>query len=169
MLTLRDEYPELVQSEAARQVADSALLLDELISKVASEEPELVARAFGSADGRELLLHGHCHQKAIAGMGSTEEALALAGYDVKTVATACCGMAGSFGFEAEHYEVSEAMARRSLIPAVDAASSEAAIAVTGVSCRQQIGHFSEREPRHAVEWLAEMLATPSGDGSGGPA
>jgi Fe-S oxidoreductase len=74
-------------------------------------------------------------------------------------------MAGSFGFESEHYEISEAMARRSLIPAVDAASPEGAIAVTGVSCRQQIGHFSEREPRHAVEWLADMLATVASDES----
>ncbi len=162
LLTLRDEYPELVATEAARQVAGSALLLDELIAQVAAEEPERVAAAFSSAGGREVVLHGHCHQKAIAGMGTTEAALALAGYQVKTVDTACCGMAGSFGFESEHYEISEAMARRSLIPAVDAASSEAAIAVTGVSCRQQIGHFSEREPRHAVEWLADMLAAESG-------
>jgi len=165
LLTLRDEYPELVATAAARQVAGVALLLDELIAKVAEEEPELAAAAFSSAGGREMVLHGHCHQKAIAGMGSTEAALALAGYAVKTVETACCGMAGSFGFESEHYEISEAMARRSLIPAVDAASPEGAIAVTGVSCRQQIGHFSEREPRHAVEWLADMLATVASDES----
>ena len=158
LLTLRDEYPELVATEAARQVAGSALLLDELIARVAAEDPDGVAAVFASADGREVVLHGHCHQKAIAGMGTTEAALALAGYAVQTVDTACCGMAGSFGFESEHYEISEAMARRSLIPAVDAASREAAIAVTGVSCRQQIGHFSEREPRHAVEWLADQLS-----------
>jgi len=167
LLTLRDEYPELVATEAARQVAGSALLLDELISQVAEEEPERVAAAFSSAGGREVVLHGHCHQKAIAGMGTTEAALALAGYNVKTVDTACCGMAGSFGFESEHYAISEAMARRSLIPAVDAASLEAAIAVTGVSCRQQIGHFSDREPRHAVEWLADMLVTAVPSESGG--
>jgi Fe-S oxidoreductase len=67
-------------------------------------------------------------------------------------------MAGSFGFEAEHYEISEAMARRSLIPAVDAAAAGTAIAVTGVSCRQQIDHFSTRRPRHVAEWLADALA-----------
>jgi Fe-S oxidoreductase len=159
LLTLRDEYPELVATEAARQVAGSALLLDELIAQVAAAEPEQVAAAFSSAGDHEVVLHGHCHQKAIVGMEVTEAALALAGYQVTTVDTACCGMAGSFGFESEHYDISEAMARRSLIPAVDAASSEAAIAVTGVSCRQQIGHFSERQPRHAVEWLADMLVT----------
>jgi FAD/FMN-containing dehydrogenase/Fe-S oxidoreductase len=169
LLTLRDEYPELVATSEASQVASVALLLDELIARVAEEDPEQVAAVFGDAAGREMVLHGHCHQKAIAGMGTTEEALALAGYDVTTVATACCGMAGSFGFESEHYEVSEAMARRTLVPAVDAAASDAAIAVTGVSCRQQIGHFSEREPRHVVEWLADALASPPTDRSGGPA
>jgi len=166
LLTLRDEYPELVATEAARQVAGSALLLDELIAQVATEDPEQLATAFSSTGDRELVLHGHCHQKAIVGMGVTEAALGLAGYQVQTVDTACCGMAGSFGFESEHYDISEAMARRSLIPAVNAASSETAIAVTGVSCRQQIGHFSEREPRHVVEWLAERL-TPDTRNEGG--
>ena len=78
-------------------------------------------------------------------------------------------MAGSFGFESEHYEISEAMARRTLIPAVDAAASDAAIAVTGVSCRQQIEHFSERAPRHAAEWLADRLVEHQTGPSGGPA
>lgn len=73
--------------------------------------------------------------------------------------SACCGMAGSFGFEAEHYEISKAMAWRTLVPAVDAAPSDTAIAVTGVSCRQQIGHFSSREPRHVAEYLAEALVS----------
>ena len=66
-------------------------------------------------------------------------------------------MAGSFGFEAEHYDVSQAMGALRLFPAVEAASAETAIAITGVSCRQQIGHFTSRRPRHAVELLAEAL------------
>ena len=169
LLTLRDEYPELVATSDASQVASVALLLDELVAQVASEEPELVAAVFGSSESRELVLHGHCHQKALVGTEPTEAALRAAGYAVQTVATACCGMAGSFGFESEHYEISEAMARRTLIPAVDAAASEAAIAVTGVSCRQQIGHFSEREPRHAAEWLADRLVEHRIGPSGGPA
>jgi FAD/FMN-containing dehydrogenase/Fe-S oxidoreductase len=169
LLTLRDEYPELVATSEASEVASVALLLDELVAQVASEDPELVAAAFGSSEGRELVLHGHCHQKALVGTEPTEAALSAAGYDVSTVATACCGMAGSFGFESEHYEISEAMARRTLIPAVDAAASDAAIAVTGVSCRQQIEHFSERAPRHAAEWLADRLVEHQTGPSGGPA
>jgi Fe-S oxidoreductase len=76
---------------------------------------------------------------------------------VELVDSACCGMAGSFGFEAEHYEISRAMAQRSLLPAVEAASNDTEILVTGVSCRQQIDHFSSRRPRHAVELLADSL------------
>jgi Fe-S oxidoreductase len=76
---------------------------------------------------------------------------------VQLVDTSCCGMAGSFGFEAEHYEISKAMGSLRLFPAVEAASGDTEIAITGVSCRQQIGHFTSRRPRHAVELLAEAL------------
>jgi Fe-S oxidoreductase len=69
-------------------------------------------------------------------------------------------MAGSFGFEAEHYEMSRAMGAMRLFPAVEAASTETQIAITGVSCRQQIGHFTSRRPRHAVELLGEALKAP---------
>ena len=163
LLTLRDEYPELVAGPAAQRVARSAILLDELVAQLAASEAERVASIFRPAEQpQELLLHGHCHQKAMVGTAPTETALELAGYRVRTIDSACCGMAGSFGFEAEHYTISEAMARRRLIPAVDAASPLAGIAVTGVSCRQQIDHFSQRQPRHAVEWLADRLKVPAG-------
>jgi Fe-S oxidoreductase len=66
-------------------------------------------------------------------------------------------MAGSFGFEAEHYETSKAMGSMRLFPAVEAASKDTAVAITGVSCRQQIGHFTSRKPRHAIELLADAL------------
>ena len=78
------------------------------------------------------------------------------GLSTSLVDSACCGMAGSFGFEAEHYEVSRAMGERTLFPAI-AASPDAEILVTGVSCRQQIGHFTGRAPRHVAELLAEAL------------
>ena len=159
LLTLRDEYPELVKSEDARHVAGAALLLDELLVQLAEENPHAVQSIFHSETRGDVLVHGHCHQKALVGMDATESALRLAGYTAATIDSACCGMAGSFGFEAEHYELSEAMARRTLVPAVDAASSDTAIAVTGVSCRQQIGHFSTREPRHVAEYLADALVS----------
>lgn len=161
LLTLRDEYPELVESESARKVAESALLLDELVTELAENNPEDIRDIFNheSESRGDILIHGHCHQKALVGMAPTEAALRIAGYRPTTIESACCGMAGSFGFEAEHYDISEMMARRTLVPTVDATSPRTEIAITGVSCRQQIDHFSSREPRHVVEYLAKALST----------
>jgi len=161
LLTLRDEYPQLVpegaQRTASLKVAEQALLLDELIASLADEDPS-IASIFGDADGRgPVLLHGHCHQKATAGMDSTLTALRLAGREPELIDSACCGMAGSFGFEAEHYELSRQMGALKLFPAVEAAPCETEVAVTGVSCRQQITHFTSRRPRHVVELLADAL------------
>jgi Fe-S oxidoreductase len=161
LLTLRDEYPDLLTEEplrgAARTVAGQALLLDELLARLAADDPS-VASVFRDDVRAKVVLHGHCHQKALAGMAPTLEALALApGYDVELIDSPCCGMAGSFGFEAEHYQISRAMGALKLFPAVNAAPEEAVIAVTGVSCRQQIDHFTSRTPRHVVELLADAL------------
>ena len=156
LLSLRDEYPELLRTSASRAVASQAFLLDELVMRVATEDPAIRER-FSTALDRRVLLHGHCHQKALVGMEPTLGALGLVdGLSTSLVDSACCGMAGSFGFEAEHYEVSRAMGERTLFPAI-AASPDAEILVTGVSCRQQIGHFTGRPPRHVAELLAEAL------------
>ena len=164
LLTLRDEYPDLLHDEplrsAARAVAAQALLLDELVAKLVDADSS-VASMFREhpedGAGDTVLLHGHCHQKALAGMEPTLAALRAAGYAVELIDTACCGMAGSFGFEAEHYEVSQAMGALRLFPAVEASAPTTQIAVTGVSCRQQIDHFTTRRARHAVELLADAL------------
>ena len=104
-----------------------------------------------------LLLHGHCHQKALTGMDATLAALGMIeGASASLVDSACCGMAGSFGFEAEHYEISRAMGARTLFPAV-ANAPDADVVITGVSCRQQIDHFTGRAPRHLAEVLADAL------------
>ncbi len=156
LLALRDEYVSLVPTEDARTVASVAVLLDELVARLAAEDPR-VASLFRPIE-RPALLHAHCHQKAIVGAEPTLAALALVpGLSTTLVDSACCGMAGSFGFEAEHYDVSRAMAMRSLIPAVDGAPANAEILVTGISCRQQVEHFSTRRPRHTAELLAEAL------------
>ena len=161
LLSLRDEYPDLLRSETSRAVAEQALLLDELVMRVVAEDATVrqrFAQAFdASAPERAVLLHGHCHQKALVGMDPTLGALGLVG-DVTTslVDSACCGMADSFGFEAEHYGVSRAMGERTLFPAL-AAAPDAEVLVTGVSCRQQIAHFTGRAPRHIAEALADAL------------
>jgi Fe-S oxidoreductase len=79
------------------------------------------------------------------------------GYSVELIDSACCGMAGSFGFEAEHYQVSRAMGALRLFPAINTAPPETVVAITGVSCRQQIEHFTSRRARHTAELLADAL------------
>ncbi len=155
LLTLRDEYRDLLPGERTEIVAAQAVLLDELIARLAKEDPAVRDR-FREASG-DVLVHAHCHQKALAGAEATLQALALAGYAPALVDSGCCGMAGSFGFETGHYEVSREMGAYRLFPAVEAAGADTAIAITGVSCRQQIGHFTSRAPRHVAELLAEAL------------
>jgi Fe-S oxidoreductase len=108
--------------------------------------------------GRKALLHGHCHQKALAGTGATVAVLRAAGFEVAEVDTGCCGMAGSFGFEREHYELSVAMARRRLVPAITAAGPDVLVCAPGTSCRQQIAHTTGRQARHPAELLWDAVA-----------
>ena len=159
LLTLRDEYPELLRDGSATTLAGMTLLLDELVVRLTEDDPG-VGDGFHSIKSRRALVHVHCHQKALVGSDPTLRALQMIpGFEVELVQSACCGMAGSFGFEAEHFEISKAMATRMLVPAVDAADEDTEILVTGVSCRQQVDHFSTRQPRYVVEVLAESLAT----------
>ena len=112
--------------------------------------------------GRRILFHGHCHQKALAGTGATMALLrSIPGADVIEVDAGCCGMAGSFGFEAEHYELSMRIGELRLFPAVRAEAEETIIAATGVSCRQQIEHGTGRPARHPLDILRQVLPTPS--------
>jgi FAD/FMN-containing dehydrogenase/Fe-S oxidoreductase len=156
LLTLRDEYPELVRSEAARTVAGQSLLLEEFLKRELAAGHPLFARA--QTAGRKVLLHGHCHQKALVGMGPTVSVLKAAGYQVSEVDAGCCGMAGSFGFEAEHYDLSVRIAERRLAPAVRAVGPEVALCAPGISCRQQVEHTTGRSPKHPAELLWEALA-----------
>ena len=155
---MRDEYPELLRDDASRSVASQALMLDELITQLAKDEPEAVQAAFAEGGKASVQVHGHCHQKAIVGAGPTLEALRVAGYEPELIDSACCGMAGTFGFEKEHYDISHAMGALKLFPAIEAEEKRGwPVAVSGISCRQQIGHFTSKAPRHVVEYLAEAL------------
>ncbi len=161
LLAFRDEYPQLLREEpqhsSARTVADHVLLLDELLVQLAAEDPA-VGELFRDDLTADVLLHGHCHQKAITGMDSTLAALRIVpGFSAELIDAACCGMAGAFGFEAEHYETSRQMGELRLFPTVEAASDSTIVAITGVSCRQQIDHFTSKRPRHVIELLAEAL------------
>ncbi|MGH7766082.1 MAG: FAD-binding and (Fe-S)-binding domain-containing protein, partial [Candidatus Binatia bacterium] len=154
LLTLRDEYPELLRGEKAKAVARRSFLFEEFIAS--ERKAGRLALTF-RGNGRKALLHGHCHQKALVGTAPTVETLRWAGFDVTEVDSGCCGMAGSFGFEKEHYDVSLAIGNRRLAPAVRAAEPSVAIVASGISCRQQIEHLTGRKAKHPAEVLWETL------------
>lgn len=155
LLTLRDEYPDLLKDDKAKAVAASSYLLEELLQEL-REKGDLAIQ--WEERPRKLLFHGHCHQKAIVGTGPTMKILrGLPGVEVEEVASGCCGMAGSFGFEKEHYDVSMAIGEDRLFPAVRNAAGDAEVVIAGVSCRQQIAHGTGVEAKHIAEVLAESL------------
>jgi Fe-S oxidoreductase len=153
LLTLRDEWVELVRTEEARQVARSSFLLEEFLMRERARGLTLPFK--GGA--RSALLHGHCHQKALVGTAHTVAALKWAGYEVSEVDSGCCGMAGSFGFEKEHYDISIALGGRRLAPAVTSAPAGTEVVAPGMSCRQQIEHLAGRRAKHPAEALRDSL------------
>ncbi|MDA2815122.1 FAD-binding protein [Nocardiopsis sp. RSe5-2] len=156
--TLMDEHPDLLRGdERAATVARQARLVDDLLADALDEGRLTVP---GDGDGRRVLFHGHCHQKAVTGTAGTMRLLRhLPGAGVEELDAGCCGMAGSFGFEAEHYDLSMAIGGQRLFPAVRAAP-DARVCATGVSCRQQISHGTGRTALHPVELLYEAVFGP---------
>jgi FAD/FMN-containing dehydrogenase/Fe-S oxidoreductase len=150
ILTIRDDYRKLLPDDGrVERLAGATRLFEEALLGL---EPELPL-----AGGSPVLLHGHCHQKALVGTGPTEEVLALApGADVEVVDSGCCGMAGLFGYEQGHYEVSMKMGERRLFPAVRGAE-ERLIVAPGTSCREQILDGTGRRALHPAEYLARLL------------
>jgi Fe-S oxidoreductase len=150
LLTLADEWPELVPGEAARRVAAAAELADVWLAR---QVPRLT---LPSRQGR-FLLHTHCHQKALRGPAGSATALRLLpGADVAVLDAGCCGMAGSFGYEKEHYDLSVQIANLELLPALRA-EPDAAVVATGTSCRHQVLDLAGRRALHPLEVLAEAL------------
>ena len=155
LLTLRDEYPDLLGSEKAKVVAANSYLIDEFLNML-KEKGEL-ALEFTDVK-KKVLFHGHCHQKALVGTKHSVAVLRLPpGYHVEEVDSGCCGMAGSFGYEKEHYNISMEIGRQQLFPAVESKGDDWEVAVTGISCRQQIEHGTGRKARHVVEILRDAL------------
>ena len=156
LLTLVDEYPDLFPSEATQRVKQQAHLLDGwLASRIRAGE---VSLQFRPRSG-EVLLHGHCQQKALVGTQGTRQALGLVpGLTVREVDSGCCGMAGSFGYE--HYDVSQQIGERVLFPAVREHASqtgEGSVCAPGFSCRHQVLDGTGHRPLHPVELLREQL------------
>jgi FAD/FMN-containing dehydrogenase/Fe-S oxidoreductase len=154
LLTLRDEYPEFIRTPAAKNVAENSFLFDEFVMREHGEG-RLVLQS--KRNGKKALLHGHCHQKALVGTASTVAMLKNAGYEVSEIDSGCCGMAGSFGFEKEHYDLSTKIGNRRLVPAVKTADADVEIVAPGISCRQQIDHLASRKAKHPAELLWEGM------------
>jgi Fe-S oxidoreductase len=103
------------------------------------------------AANANVLFHGHCHQKAVWSTTGSKQMMGMAGYRVTEVDSSCCGMAGAFGYEAEHFEISKRVGELSLLPAVRAADADTLIVAPGTSCRQQIEQLGGRKPLHPVQ------------------
>jgi len=156
ILTLRDEYRDLLPGDPnVDVVARHSYMIDEWLAKLDNEED--LGITWKSGTGSEVLFHGHCHQKALIGVGPSMAILKASGCRPTESGAGCCGMAGSFGYESEHYEVSKKIGEERLFPAVNATSMDVQISVAGVSCRQQIEHFTDRPTRHIAEVLASRI------------
>jgi Fe-S oxidoreductase len=152
ILTFRDEYPDLLKGSHVTDVAKASFLLEEFIvmEKLAGRWKLEFKRQSAKA-----LVHGHCHEKALIGSRYLKESLAMA-YAVEEIDSGCCGMAGSFGYEKEHYDVSMAIGRRRLFPAVEK-NADAIVVAPGISCRQQVEHATGRRPLHPAEALVRAI------------
>jgi Fe-S oxidoreductase len=152
MLGFRDEIPALLQTDDARRLAGMTLLFEEYITRDLDELPL-------APIGKRALLHGHCHQKSFAIMGSVEAALKrVPELTAETVESSCCGMAGAFGYGADTHPVSLAMGELTLLPAVRRAPPATLIAADGFSCRHQIEDGTGRQPRHVARILQQAMA-----------
>jgi FAD/FMN-containing dehydrogenase/Fe-S oxidoreductase len=156
LLTLRDEFLAMLPGPETDRLAKHAVLFEEFLAGEA---------AAGRIEGpiarqtRKILLHGHCHQKAFAAMDAVTRTLGLVeGFEVATVDSSCCGMAGAFGYGADTYDVSLAMGELALLPAVRKAPAATAIAADGFSCRHQIADGAGRAAQHVARLLSEAMA-----------
>ena len=154
LLTLRDELLVMGLGEGAQAIAKQALLFEEFLAREAKTGRLEAFKAKLKPVSQPVLLHGHCHQKAFAAVTPVMEVLQLIpGAKPELIESSCCGMAGSFGYEAEHYEVSMQMAEAALLPAVRA-QADAIVVADGTSCRHQIADGAQREAVHVARLLA---------------
>ena len=148
ILSFRDEYPALSTHPQRFVLAQRSATFEEFMARHADR---FAAAMSADVEPQPVLLHGHCHQKAQVGTTPAHQVLQMAGYKVSEVDSGCCGMAGSFGYEAEHFAASTAMGERVLMPAVRATDEDTVVVAAGVSCRQQIKDLTGRAALHPAE------------------
>lgn len=159
ILTFRDEYPELVgaeMKEEALELSKHCFTIDEFLA-TEYQKGKIKSDQFTLKEGK-IILHGHCYQKALSSVEPTLSLLQIPeNYSVKEIKSGCCGMAGAFGYEKEHYELSMKVGEMVLLPAVRAADDNVIVAAPGTSCRHQIKDGTGREAKHPVEILFGAL------------
>jgi Fe-S oxidoreductase len=159
ILTFRDEYPDLVPDDLkadARRIAEHTYLLEEWVAHEA-DAGRIQPDQF-TTKSRTVKLHGHCHQKALSLISRAVDALSIpANYTVELIPSGCCGMAGSFGYEAEHYDLSMQIGELVLFPAVRSTGADVLLAAPGTSCRHQIKDGTGRIALHPAEILFDAL------------
>ncbi len=154
LLTIRDDYPDLLPGDDARLVAQSVLLFDEYLAQLLEENPRALPL---KKTNTHFLVHGHCHQKALVGEEPIFKVLdAAPGAGATSTNAGCCGMAGAFGYDADHFEVSKAIAHDRLIPSIQQHKNSVIVA-NGTSCRHQIIELTGREAVHLAVALADAL------------
>ena len=159
LLTLADEWPELVPGPDTQRIAKAADLADNWLAKQAKTNGLDIAL---KPRHESCVLHGHCHQKALMGVAGTAAALRMIpGLKVEVLETGCCGMAGSFGFEREHFDLSVAIANLELLPALTS-KPDAMVVAPGTSCRHQIKDLAERRAWHPLEVIEQSLIKSHG-------
>lgn len=159
---LMDELPQLVRTPDAKRIAERAMMIESFLAQHLSvhsgDRP--VAPEFNRRRS-SILYHAHCHQKALVGTDDAAKVMRhFFGDAAREVASGCCGMAGAFGHEKEHYDVARAVGEERLFPAIHA-DPDATLLVSGFSCREQIAHHTGRAPRHMIERIADIAAEGS--------
>ena len=156
LLTLRDEFSSMLPGEETKALAQCAVLLEEFLAQ--QHQVGKLQLKLKPLTAKRALVHGHCHQKAFATMSAMQQTLALIPeLEVEIIDSGCCGMAGAFGFEANHYEVSMNMAELNLLPAVRNASDDSLLIANGTSCRHQIHDGAQRQSLHIAYVLQQAL------------
>lgn len=159
ILGFRDEYPELCSEslrKKAKTLSGNALLIDEFLLR--EFEKDKIKKSSFTEEKKEILFHGHCQQKALIGTDVTKKILSLpSSYSVKEIPSGCCGMAGSFGFEKEHYEISMKVGELVLFPEIRKANNSTIIVASGTSCRHQIKDGTGKIALHPVEVLFDAI------------
>jgi Fe-S oxidoreductase len=146
---LNDDLPDLIEDEAlAARLKEQVMMIDVFLAKELKNRKLKVE--FESMAG-DILLHGHCHQKALYGTQGMKTLLSKGNQTVGEIPSGCCGMAGSFGYEMEHYDLSRRIGENILFPAVRSKKEGTTVVASGFSCRHQIEHFTGVKPKHWVE------------------